>query len=83
MYELHLLRVKVHHRRPEHGAALDGRNSGVEVGKARPPPMLWGGEVHEEGVYARTLRREVARVLVMVDLQLGGRPFVIRRVGHS
>eukprot|EP00966_Prymnesium_polylepis_P248338 5741669-Prymnesium_polylepis.2 len=57
------VRVRIRHRRPQHGAPLDGGHRHVEVRKARAAALLGRREVHKKGVEPRALRREQARVL--------------------
>ena len=47
-------------RGPQHRAALDGGHSEVEVGEARAPAHLGGGQIDEEGVDARALQSVVS-----------------------
>ena len=43
-------------RGPQHRAALERGHREVEVGEARAPARLGGGQIHEEGVDARALQ---------------------------
>mmetsp|Transcript_29129 Transcript_29129/g.51030 ORF Transcript_29129/g.51030 Transcript_29129/m.51030 type:complete len:285 (-) Transcript_29129:463-1317(-) len=60
------VRVAVHHGGPDHRIAFDGGHSDAEVVEPCAAPCLRRAQVHEESVHSRALRREEARVLVVM-----------------